>query len=43
LHPVREPAINASVTGAKPLPVGEAVELTLAEADARSRTVRFTL
>jgi exoribonuclease R len=40
---VRDPAVEARVTGAAPLPVGEEVELVLAEADPRTRTVRFTL
>ncbi|MBW8752236.1 MAG: RNB domain-containing ribonuclease [Propionibacteriales bacterium] len=40
---VREPAIEAKVTGEEPLPVGEDVELVLAEADPETRRVRFTL
>lgn len=40
---VRDPATAAVVTGTRPLPVGEAVTLTLAEADVRTRKVRFTL
>jgi exoribonuclease R len=40
---VRDPAVEANVTGAQPLPVGELVDLVLAEADMDSRTVRFTL
>ncbi len=40
---VGDPAVEARVTGAAPLPVGEEVELVLAEADPRSRVVRFTL
>jgi hypothetical protein len=40
---VREPAVAARVTGAEPLPVGQDVELVLAEADPATRRVRFTL
>jgi exoribonuclease R len=40
---VREPAVEAKVTGEEPLPVGEDVELVLAEADPATRRVRFTL
>ncbi|MGY2874438.1 exoribonuclease R [Marmoricola sp. URHA0025 HA25] len=40
---VREPAIEAKVAGEEPLPVGEDVELVLAEADPATRRVRFTL
>jgi exoribonuclease R len=40
---VRDPAIDAKVTGEEPLPVGEDVELVLAEADPETRRVRFTL
>lgn len=40
---IREPAVEARVTGDKPLPVGEDLELTLAEVDVDARTVRFTL
>jgi exoribonuclease R len=40
---VREPAVEAKVTGEEPLPVGEDVELVLAEADPGTRRVRFTL
>jgi hypothetical protein len=40
---VREPAVAARVTGEAPLPVGEDVELVLAEADPDTRRVRFTL
>jgi len=40
---VRDPAIEAKVTGDDPLPVGEDVELVLAEADPDTRRVRFTL
>jgi exoribonuclease R len=40
---VRAPAVTAKVTGERPLPVGELVDLVLAEADPDSRTVRFRL
>ncbi len=40
---VSEPAIEAKVTSADPLPVGDAVTLTLAQADPTSRKVAFTL
>jgi exoribonuclease R len=40
---VREPAVTAKVSGEEPLPVGELVDLVLAEADPDSRTVRFRL
>jgi hypothetical protein len=40
---VREPAVAARVSGEEPLPVGEDVELVLAEADPDTRRVRFTL
>lgn len=40
---VRVPAVSARVTGSAPLPVGEHVELVLAEADPVTRTVRFRL
>jgi len=40
---VRDPAVSARVTGTAPLPVGEDVELVLAEADPATRRVRFTL
>jgi exoribonuclease R len=40
---VREPAVTAKVTGEKALPVGELVDLVLAEADPDTRTVRFRL
>ena len=40
---VREPAVEAPVTSSSPLPVGEDVTLTLAEADPATRKVRFTL
>ncbi len=38
---VREPAVSARVTGHAPLPVGEEVEVRLAEAEPSTRTVRF--
>ena len=40
---VREPAVEAPVTCTAPLPVGEDVTVTLAEADPATRKVRFTL
>ena len=40
---VRDPAVEARVAGDSPLPVGEEVELVLAEADPATRTVRFAL
>jgi len=40
---VREPAIEARLTGQEPLPLGERVDVRLAEADVASRTVRFEL
>jgi exoribonuclease R len=40
---VRTPAISAPVTAAAPLPVGEAVTLTLTEADVTTRKVRFAV
>ncbi len=40
---VRDPAISAPITGTAPLPVGEEVTATLAEADPATRKVRFTL
>lgn len=40
---VREPAVEASVTSSSPLPVGEDVTVTLAQADPATRIVRFTL
>jgi exoribonuclease R len=39
---VREAAVEAPVTGSQPLPVGEEITLTLAEADPVTRKVRFT-
>jgi len=40
---VRDPAIESRVSGDEPLPVGEDVELVLAEADPDTRRVRFRL
>ncbi|WP_310963825.1 RNB domain-containing ribonuclease [Nocardioides terrisoli] len=40
---VRDPAVEARVVGREALPVGEAVTVTLAEADPATRTVRFQL
>jgi exoribonuclease R len=40
---LQEPAVEAKVVGAGPLPVGEEVTVTLAEADPASRRVRFRL
>ncbi len=40
---IREPAVEAPVASRSPLPVGEDVTVTLAEADAATRKVRFTL
>ena len=40
---VREPAVEAAVSSDSPLPVGEDVTVTLAEADPATRKVRFTL
>ncbi len=39
---IREPAVEAPVTSRSPLPVGEDVTVTLAEADPTTRKVRFT-
>ena len=39
---IREPAVEAPVTSTSPLPVGEDVTVTLAEADLTTRKVRFT-
>ncbi len=39
---IREPAVEAPVTSRSPLPVGEDVTVTLAEADLTTRKVRFT-
>jgi exoribonuclease R len=40
---VQEPAIEATVVSARPLPVGEDVTLTLTKADVPTRSVEFTL
>ena len=40
---VRDPAVEASVSSQSPLPVGEDVTVTLAEADPATRKVHFTL
>jgi exoribonuclease R len=40
---VQEPAIEATVVSARPLPVGEDVTLTLTKADVATRSVEFTL
>ena len=40
---IREPAVEATVSSQSPLPVGEDVTVTLAEADPGTRKVRFTL
>jgi exoribonuclease R len=40
---IREPAVEAPVASTSPLPVGEDVTVTLAEADPATRKVRFTL
>lgn len=40
---VRDPAVEAKVAGERPLPVGEDVQLVLAEADPATRRVRFRL
>ena len=40
---VREPAVEAPVSASAPLPVGEDVTVTLAEADPATRRVRFSL
>jgi exoribonuclease R len=40
---VREPAVTAKVTGDQALPIGELVDLVLAEADPDTRTVAFRL
>ena len=39
---VRDPAVEAPVVSTQPLPVGEDVTVTLAEADPATRKVRFT-
>lgn len=38
---LRDPAIESKVTGSAPLPLGEAVRVTLAQADPATRTTRF--
>jgi hypothetical protein len=40
---VQEPAVEAAVTGARALPLGEEVEVTLVTADPSSRKVEFRL
>ncbi len=40
---LREPAVEAPVSSTAPLPVGEAVQVRLAEADPATRKVRFEL
>jgi exoribonuclease R len=40
---VQDPAIEARVTGSEPVPLGNEVTATLAQADIGSRTVSFTL
>ena len=40
---VRDPAVEARVTSQSPLPVGEDVTVTLAEAEPATRTVRFEM
>ena len=40
---IQEPAVEARVTSSGPLPLGTDVQVTLAEADPTSRTVRFEL
>jgi exoribonuclease R len=40
---LREPAVEAKVSSQSPLPVGEEVTVTLAEADPETRKVRFEL
>jgi len=40
---IQEPAIEATVTGAAPLPLGTDVQVRLVEADVATRTVRFEL
>lgn len=39
---VRDPAVTASVTATKPLPLGEEITVTLTEADPATRRVRFS-
>jgi len=40
---IQEPAVEASITGSKKLPLGTDVQVRLIEADVPSRTVRFEL
>jgi exoribonuclease R len=40
---IQQPAVNASVTGTAPLPLGQDITVTLAQADPATRTVRFTV
>jgi exoribonuclease R len=40
---LRDPAVEASVSGASALPLGADVKVTLAEADPATRTTRFVL
>ena len=40
---VQDPAVEARVTDARPLPLGTDVHVTLAQADLASRAVSFTL
>ena len=40
---IQDPAIEASVTGAEPLPLGEEVQVELVQADPTSRSVEFRL
>ncbi|MEO6801310.1 MAG: RNB domain-containing ribonuclease [Rhodanobacter sp.] len=40
---LRDPAVEAGVTGASPLPLGTDVRVTLVEADPETRTTRFEL
>jgi exoribonuclease R len=40
---IQDPAIEATVTGAEPLPLGEQVRVELVQADPKSRSVEFRL
>ena len=40
---IQDPAIEASVTGSAPLPLGEEVQVELVQADPKSRSVEFRL
>ena len=40
---IREPAVEATITGSKKLPLGTDVQVRLVEADVQTRTVRFEL